>query len=221
MTTIYDRYDTERGCGWRKPGGLYLVCSGTAAACARLPLPCDRCPTCGHGIKPSRGWTWIDVAPLVAHADACTASHCDQCPLGRGMPERAGLLWIGSQFYAHPEDWRREGQTMGISRRLAAIPKGFVLGETWVVAAHRQAIMAVTDAGEIVYTPGIFQAFRPTAIEYVVKDTDTPARLAALEARGITLVRVIRINTAQQLFAEAEPAHTMRSASTGLIERAP
>ncbi len=36
----------------------------------------------------------------------------------------------------------------------------------------------------------IFRVFMPTAIEYVVKDTDSEKKLEDMEKRGITLVRI-------------------------------
>jgi hypothetical protein len=164
-----------------------------------------RCPTCDHGIKPTRGWTWVDVGPLLGPAVAlCSDGEsaegagrfaeyggasrgCHHCPanLLRG---KHGLLWIGEQFYPTPEHWLQEVRAQGISRRIVAVPKAFKLGETWVLAAHRKAIRNSDGT----YTPGIFQLFRPSAVEYVVKGSETPEELAALEKRGITPVAVQR-----------------------------
>src|SRR5207302_7622776 len=52
--------EAKRGCGYRKIGGLYFVGGGRGVACDRLPIPLDICPTCGHGIKQTRGFTWVD-----------------------------------------------------------------------------------------------------------------------------------------------------------------
>ena len=38
----------------------------------------------------------------------------------------------------------------------------------------------------------IFHAFRPTAVEYIVKGSESPAELDRLEKRGLTLVKVER-----------------------------
>lgn len=178
--TIVDRYEAPRGCGRRKPGGKYLVSGGPAVDCGRLPLPLDRCPTCGHGIKATRGWTWLDLKPLT-ESRACGAplKECDSCPLGApDGPTQAGLLWVGSAFYSTPKEFLREASRMGISRRIAQVPKGFEIGRTWVLLAHRKP------------APHAFAMFRPERIEYVVRDEDTPERLEKLAARGFTLVRV-------------------------------
>ena len=54
MATIHKRVEGKRGCGFRKPGGLYMV-SAVSAPCGKLPTPLDICPTWGifHAFKPS------------------------------------------------------------------------------------------------------------------------------------------------------------------------
>src|SRR5215831_8090436 len=155
---IATRYDSQRGCGWRKEGGLYLVADGPHASCGRLSLSLTVCRTCGHGIKPSRGFTWVTVPEALLHEEPQTCDKAD-CGAGPLCPTRAearvGLLWCGEQFYPTPRAWIREAVEQGVSRRIATLPKGLVLGETWVLMAHRKALLAVDDGGEIVYTPGI------------------------------------------------------------------
>lgn len=184
MIDIQDRYEQERGCGFRKPGGKYLVGGGPAAPCGKLPLPLGLCPTCRHGIKFARGWTWLDPRPLLDPL-TCDAgeAHCLTCPMRR-PPEKVGLLWVGEKFYATPEVFIEEAQRLGISRRIASVPRDLKVGQTWVWLAHRKVPLAGGEG------PGVFRVFRPTAIEYVVSPTDTPSRLEELTKRGLTLVRV-------------------------------
>ena len=184
---IETRYDQERGCGWREPGGLYLVCGALAEECGRLPLILAACPACGQGVKPSRGWTWVDPRVLAGGSPCHLPGRCRTCPLGGGV-RRAGLLWVGGQFYATPGEFVAEAGRLGLSRRIAAIPRGFCVGETWVLLAHRQVVAGPDGARQ----PAIFAAFRPEAIEYVVKADDPPAKLKALAGRGVTLVRIER-----------------------------
>jgi len=193
---------------------------GVGVGCGALPIPTVICPACGHGIKPSRGWTWIepDLALegyLGPHDDYPNGVHSHTCPLGAPgrLGERCGLLWIGEQHYATPEDWVQEGMRMGFSRRIRNVPNGFVAGETWVLAAHRKAIPHGYRVGEkeyadlndvlalapdtdvedveVNYIPGIFHVWRPTRIEYVVRGDETDEELEALEARGIEPVKVV------------------------------
>lgn len=183
---IETRHDFERGCGWRKPGGLYLIAGGPSESCGRLPLAIPPCPTCSAGLKPSRGWTWVDADHLFANAAAgCGGGGCGACPFGRPLG-RVGLLWIGEQFYPTPQDFLRESRLQGISRRISTVPRDLVLGETAVLLAHRKAIRN-TDG---TFTPGIVSLFYPKALEYVVKGDETEEQLEALHKRGIIPVRV-------------------------------
>jgi hypothetical protein len=209
--------EAKRGCGFRKVGGLYLVCKGIGVPCDRLPIPLDVCPTCGHGIKQGRGFQWIDVNALVGgeHKD-CVERNYVACPLC-DEPEqmtKAGLLWIGEAFYATPSLFVQEARELGISRRIAKVPRDFKLGETWVLLAHPKTIRLpdCTECKHIAsvhtekqcgvggctckkpnfYKPAVFQVFKPSAIEKIVTDEqakDTEA-MDALRKKGITPVVV-------------------------------
>lgn len=191
--------ESKRGCGFRKPGGLYLVSDGLGAPCGLLPVPLDVCRACGCGVKPSRGWTWVEPAGLLGSK---LHEHGEPwCPLSRpdGLGARAGLLWIGEAFYPTTLDFAREAVRQGISRRISAVPRGFEVGQ-WVLLAHRKACPVRTpdeiiygrgpDAPEPERGPGVFHVFRPQRIEYVVRGNETNAEIIALEKRGITPVRV-------------------------------
>ncbi|MDX9972517.1 MAG: hypothetical protein RBU21_05935 [FCB group bacterium] len=186
---IQKRVEGRRGCGFRKPGGLYLVSGALGRACLRLPIPLDRCPTCDCGLKFTRGWTWINPAPFLAAHPCVGTRECATCPLSGAPPARVGLVWVGRMYYS-PSKWSLEAQQMGVSKRIAGVPRGFVLGETWVWVAHLDAVKQLGGDGEWHSSPGVFHVFRPSAIEYVVKGTEEPEELEALAARGITLVEV-------------------------------
>lgn len=264
-----------RGCGFRKPGGLYLVSGGLSEECPLLPIEMEVCPTCGEGVKPARGWTWVDGAKLIPPVEHGTPEHNAVCPLApegrwiaaqpdgeirpgveglRDIPAawearlddegnalsrigRCGLIWIGEQHYKTPQDFMREANTMGVSRRIVAVPKGFEVGQTWVLLGHRKATeKACSECGDLPerpdavavldmadapdglkeaaadalstgpdpecpacngtgyeHKPGIITAFKPTAVEYVVKGDETEEEIEALEKRGIELVKVERL----------------------------
>jgi hypothetical protein len=112
---------------------------------------------------------------------------------------RARLLWCGEKFYKTPQDWTREARAQGVSRRISTVPNDFVVGETWVLMAHPKAIKGTDADGAVVYRPGIFQAFTPTAIEYVVKGDESEEELTRKIKRGITLVRIERVEEQQEL----------------------
>lgn len=174
--------EARRGCGYRRVGGLYLVSEGQGRPCCRFPIELHVCPTCSAGIKASRGWTWLDIAPFTRSPCKVAAA----CPL-ESPSGRVGLLWVGEVHYPTPAHFDLEAAALGISRRISKVPRGFVLGETFVALAHRKAI----QAGEG-FRSGIFRLFRPTRLELIVKQSafeDTVA-MDKLRMRGITPVPV-------------------------------
>jgi hypothetical protein len=216
-------HEGARGCGFRKPGGLYMVTDQEGEACGALPVALERCEHCGGGIKPTRGYTWIDPDALLEPHEHGHAG----CPMSAPglLGERAGLLWIGEAFYATPAEWLREAQVMGVSRRISAVPNDFKIGETWVVAAHRKCIpdgwvdtatdqrweqgdmpegLGTTKTIEPAFKQGAFHIFRPQRIEYVVKGDETEDELAAFEKRGVEPVKVVPLE--QQLLEGGEAA---------------
>jgi len=216
---IKTRYEHKRGCGWRKAGGLYLVSDGLGIPCGKLPIPLRVCPTCGHGIKPSRGWTWINGTELVKDV-TCQFSvidiqDCKTCPLN-GDPGRVGLIWIGEKYYKTASDFTNEAIRQGISRRIAMVPRDFKLGKTWVWLAHRKGLTQICPDcngsgaafgidcdfcnGEgYIYTPAVFHAFKPTAIEYVVTGKESDAELEQLFKRGITPVKIKKLSKQKEM----------------------
>jgi hypothetical protein len=200
-TEIKTVVDAKRGCGWRKPGGLYLRCDGISTHCGKMPVPLGVCPCCAAGIKQARGWTWIVPGPFLAQKECAYAldtiskeTQCGRCIMDH-PPAKAGLLWIGEKFYPKPQDWTDEGHKLGVSRRINTIPKGFVIGMHWVFVAHPKAVTlpdTVAEGQPSKMGPGIFHAFRPDRIEYVTTGKETSEQLAALAERGITPVKVLR-----------------------------
>ncbi len=207
---VETRREPARGCGYRKTGGLYLVGSTLGKDCGRFPIACDCCPTCGQGIKPARGWTWIEpdkIAGKCRHYNEPLSvrqqvrqgfpeTKCGACSFGPGEVGRAGLLWVGQQFYPTPGQFLQECHQLGVSRRINVVPRGLVVGETWVFLGHREVIENPSFAHggiEPSRLPGIFAAFRPRAIEYVVSGQEHDDELETLVARGFTLVRVERV----------------------------
>lgn len=202
MATVTTVTDSKRGCGWRKPGGLYLMSDGLGQSCPLLPHHLHVCPTCGHGIKPTRGgWTWVDPDEMMPHhADVEGSRRHQGCPLNdRGlMGEKAGLMWIGGSYYPTPESWLAEGKAMGFSRRVTGVPRGLVPGETWILTAHRKVHLGWEGEGDDRVPqlgPAVFHLWIPARVEYVLKGTEDEEELEALEARGLTLVKVVRDQT--------------------------
>lgn len=192
--------EARRACGFRKVGGLYLVGEKGGMPCCKMPIILTVCPTCGQGIKQSRGWQWIDPEPWVAGACTMPPGQYERtfCPLNdpERLGDRVGLLWIGAQFYPTPASFIHEGETMGISRRIKTVPRGFKVGETWVFFAHPhvERVDVPHDDGtiETQWKGGIFRIFRPTAIELIVTQTQSENAdfMADLEKRHLTPVVV-------------------------------
>ena len=114
-----------------------------------------------------------------------------------------GLLWIGAQFYKTTDEFNREAAALGVSRRIAAIPRGFKVGQTWVMFAHPKAVETFEplrepdgaldlDGGTTrKFTPGIFKVWRPVRIEKILPESARgSAEVAELEEKGITPVFV-------------------------------
>lgn len=207
--------EAKRGCGYRKIGGLYLVGGGAGVPCDRLPLALDICPCCGGGIKQTRAWTWVNVAMLVqgphkvpgpgGQRNSCMEALDQSCTFC-AAPEligKAGLLWIGEQFYKTPGAFLAEGVAQGFSRRIGTVPRNFIPGETWVLLAHPKAVRIVDPLpdelppGVLCATPaarrvpGIFYLWRPTRIEKICVESQRGTdEIAALQKRGIVPVFV-------------------------------
>ena len=195
---IQIRYEEKRGCGYRdKARAIYLVSGSLALPCGRLPIPLTICPLCGSGFKPARGWTWIDAESLAKATVAekeCQVPYCESCPVSamlRGEIEKAGLIWIGEKFYRDPLEFTKEAESMGACRRIAHIPKDFKLNETWILLAHRKAILKKAKFGNpIGYYAGIFQIFKPEKIEITCDGKETDQEIESYLKRGLTPILV-------------------------------
>lgn len=185
ITTVYD---SPRGCGSRKKGGMYLMSDpGPLMACCKMPIALTVCPCCGEGIKFSRGWSWVDVRLLNPENIACSDPQAGFCPVNR-LTGKIGLLWVGEKFYT-PDSFSKEANILGVSKRIANVPKDLKLGETWVALAHIKVVNTFEN-GEPSMAPGIFRLFKPSRIEYVTTGEETPEEIEAIEKRGIIPVKV-------------------------------
>jgi len=191
------RDDEERGCGWRKEGGIYLVAPALSKPCGRLPAHLEKCKFCGAGFKPARGWTWVTSGAIPwppCEIDTCKELGCPlACPADIG---RAGLIWIGVRHYKEASDFVDEAARLGVSRRLNYLPRDFKLGETWIILAHRKVYPVFDKEGspkeEKEWKPGIFTVFKPTAIEKVVTEETPAEEIEQIKKRGLTPVIVRR-----------------------------
>jgi len=200
-----------RGCGFRKVGGVYLIGTGMAVPCDRLPLPLEVCPVCGQGIKVTTGFTTISPTNLFGgeHKN-CSDIAPKSCPVCNPeiAEEKAVLMWVGSKFYS-PQSFIEESEKMGVSKRIPFIPKDLNIGEAWIYLAHKEAGLKpsekkpitkkfttnqglkgiVTKYPPLKSCPAIFYAFKPTGVEKLIWKKDaTDKNLEDLKKRGITPV---------------------------------
>ncbi len=215
--------ETRRRCGFRKIGGTYLVTDGPGFACGRFPLALVPCPLCEHRPPFTRGLQRIAPKNVLHASPVCKAGdaeRCRVCPLGQAIgAETAGLMWVGEKFYPSPETFQAEAATLGVSKRIPALPKWFTVGTTWVFLAHARGIAEPclecreqhrlhggwdpTTCGTCdgvdtlehpgvgtLWTPAVFFACRPVRVERIIPDTLPAADREQLRAQGYTLVEV-------------------------------
>lgn len=155
---IETRFDRRRGCGYRKEGGLYMVAPPGGISCGRFPIQVKTCPTCSGGIKPTRGFTWVNPAALFpdvqCRREGPPCNDFDGCSPRFENLDRAGLLWVGEAFYPRREDFLAEAKNLGISRRIPHVPNDFEIGRTWVLLGHRSAMRVECEKCEGVGTIG-------------------------------------------------------------------
>lgn len=188
--------EAKRGCGYRKVGGLYLVGTGLGLVCGRLPYHIEICPVCGEGIRIGRGYRLIDGTKFFQHncEKQCDCHQygcaiCNSDELGKCL-----VMSVGKKFYT-PESFIKEAESMGVSKRIAHLPKGFKLGEMWVLLTHPEAgikTIAVdrfkTDQEKV---PAIFYAFKPKKVEKLMKESEATDKVVEENAKkGITIIKV-------------------------------
>lgn len=202
--SIQTVYEGKRGCGFRKVHGLYLRSDGETMQCGKFPLELTVCPCCGNGIKPARGFTWIDLAKLAVGKQCKNEGHqCNVCPASQenlAKIVKCGLIWVGEKFYKTPNAFVTESFQMGISRRINFVPKDFVVGETWVALAHEKAIPHLHEGAPATFTPAIFSLFLPDRIEIVVTGEESDEEIEGYLKRKLTPVKVI--NPQKEMFTE-------------------
>lgn len=203
--------EQQRKCGFRKIGGLYLC--GDALSFPAMPIPITPCSCCGHEIVFFRGFKWMDSKYLLKDLEC--PGYCVKITSNNGgcairymkhKSHQSGLMWIGDTYYT-PSEFVAEAKAQGISKRIAAIPKNFKIGETWVFFAHQKAVvkkemkdriykeyggLECVTADEITTeNPGIFYAFKPSRIELIVtEDMQVLDWVTDYAEKGVTLVTV-------------------------------
>lgn len=211
--------DHERGCGWRKEGGFYLMAGGFETHCYLLPVPLVDCPHCGTRVTATRAMRRINFRTIFGMR-VCPNIYPEECRTCVSQKFDMGyLMLVGSGFYKTPTQFLEEanrdvgGKLMGISKRIPRmangmpmLPKEFKVGESPIALSHHAAIVKYvpTPDGklEAEMHEGIFAVFIPDRIEYIVRESDTEEELQKLVDNGITLVRIKRMGVAEQTTGE-------------------
>jgi hypothetical protein len=125
-----------RGPQWLQPDFFEPHRRAEECACRHGSMG-GPCSACGHPHS-------IDYPCSAFRSKFGSGSECrdeSACPVCRNRDDFGPhlLLWIGRKHYT-PEAYLEEGRRLGVSRRLSALPKGLVLGETWVLLAHLDAV---------------------------------------------------------------------------------
>lgn len=206
--------EKERGCGFRKVGGLYLVGEYISVPCDRLPMELTSCPICGAGIHThrdskgkiqlNRGISIINPLKLFGKHLNC-ADKIRPCKVCDPLDDIAYIMTVGKRNYT-PQSFLQEAIEDGVSKRIPFIPRGLKLGKTIIYLAHPEAYNGVKktteqeelfndkqarllDADKVVKKPGIFCAFIPQRVEMpIYKSKLTKKKKAELKKRGITPV---------------------------------
>lgn len=208
--------ESERGCGFRHIGGLYLVSDpGIQLECDGLPLELEPCGCCGFEPPFSRNLQRIQAAYIIqaerkkhgaiksdlyeidTYAKKCSCPPgCPIChPENQEIPS-FGLMFVGKQSYT-PRSFIDEAMSMGISKRIPEIPSWLILGETWVFLAHNEvpklSLEEIKGNQLLTKEPktsrAIFYGFKPQRLEMPVwKGQLSNREILALEKKGITPV---------------------------------
>lgn len=171
-----------RGCGTRKKGGLYLFFScENVQWCTRLPMKNpDICPCCGEGFRLFRSLRVINPLKVFGKAENPCREECPIC----NPPEKAGLMWVGQQYYT-PDEFRAEARRDGISKRIPNKIEGLSPGDLVLFAHHK----GYDPAGQVP-GPGVFIAARLTEYQKVLSEEDAKDQdlVEELEKNGIVPV---------------------------------
>lgn len=225
--------EQKRGCGYRKIGGLYLVCDpGEALVCDGLPLPLEPCGCCGFTPAFSRNLQslnpeYISQAEKKLHDEkpynggdpyALNCSCPDMCPICHTEAQviqgnSLGLMFVGKQYT--PSSFIKEAVQLGISKRIPEISSWLKLGETWVFLAHNQvpkvSLEQLKENGlqmkEPEYQRAIFYGFKPKRLEMPVWKGDLcQDEITLLVKHGITPVFLDPIPENKKLHKNAKVA---------------
>jgi hypothetical protein len=167
--------ESERGCGYRKAGGVYLVCDGVSYACDGLPVEMVPCGCCEFEVKQARSMQPISSGYMayLMRGHKCKEEAGFLCPVcfyakdypkmkevlldfPEDSPERKELeaeipkvfylMFVSKEYYT-PQSFMEEARLQGVSKRVApnSLPAGFRVGVDWVFLGHGDVPFPKTD----------------------------------------------------------------------------
>jgi hypothetical protein len=187
--------EDERLAGFRHVHNMYLVShKNITLKCDRFPLEVSFCPTCGSGIKFSRGLALINPVKLLGEHKSCTCP--STCPVCHPKNTTAFTTGIGGKFYDRLDSFVREATDIGVSKTVHNIPRTLTLNKTGVYVIYRDVNALTLDSQqnmnhnkhESFY---IVAYFIPEALEYLMWESEINDRTkSSAERRHITIIPV-------------------------------
>ena len=133
------------------------------------------------------GWMSVAEVETLQRSGGNTVNVLKLCHVCQPTDSIGYLLGVGEKFYS-PQTFITEARTLGLSKRIPAMPKHLELGKTWVYLVHRRAMVdQATDEPQM----AIFAAFIPQRVEMPVWESQlTDKKREELQKRGITPVPI-------------------------------
>jgi len=184
---VTDVYEKERGCGFRRQG-WYLRADGGSHECGKLPLKIEPCECCGLQVKLTRGLQLVNIKNLFKNATCKTyGTGCAFCLINRA--ETGYLLTIGHKFYKYWEDFSREADEMGISKRVSfPLPRNFKVGESVVLLAHPKVFTELVPEESIEEPVVEIDEDAPQKkLPMIVSPSETTGRLVAKDIPAVVM----------------------------------
>jgi len=122
-------------------------------------------------------------------------------------------MWVGSEYTT--TSFEQEAFEMGVSKRISVIPKDLEIGKSWIYLGKQGLIKERVgyDAkkGRVKKVDGVFYAFKVTAIEHWLGESDaTEEKVQELLNKGITVVEVPETEVNQDHFGRAVKKRTKK-----------
>ena len=185
-------------------GGLYLTSGPTTTGCDRLPLRITPCEVCGQEPRFNRSISRISPFALWGNHYAEVVCSCEFTVIPRHCPvcnptDVGYLMWVGSEYTI--KSFSNEALAMGVSKRIPALPVGFVLGQSVLYLAYLKALPASGQLPLLAldspthrskHVPAVFMSCVPSRLELIVTDVQAADEvfMAGVRAKGITPVVV-------------------------------